>query len=114
MTFSLTITDVPGTGLYSWELRDQGRFAAGQAPTVNRCLTEVPRARLLIKNHVHRIHSHTPTATLNLNPGPHPASIPQVHPPGGHQLPTQQHVPPPESVHTDSAIRYDHRPSESG
>lgn len=114
MTFSLSITDAPGTGLYAWSLSDQGFIAGGQAPTIDRCLTEIARARLSIEHHVQRHNTHAPFPSLDSHPSPHPAPIPQVHPPGRDALPTQQDIPSPEPGHTPSPISYDHPPTRFG
>lgn len=84
MTFSLSITDAPSTGLFVWELRDQGFIAGGQAPTIDRCITEIPRARLTIEHHVQRRNAHTPGAALDSHPSPYPAPILQFDPPHCH------------------------------
>lgn len=114
MTFFLSITDAPGTGLYVWELRDQGLIAGGQAPTIDRCITEIARARLFIEHHIQRRHAHTSAPTLDTHPSPHHPPIPQIHPPGGHPLPTQQDIPPPELGHGNAPISDYPRPTRFG
>lgn len=90
MTFSLSITDAPGTGLYAWSLSDQGFTASGLAPTISRCLTKCAAARQAIERHVTGHPYPEDAALLNLPSHPHPT---HVHPPSGVPLPAQQDIP---------------------
>lgn len=114
VTFSISITDSPGNGLYIWELRDQGLVAGGQAPTVDRCITEIARARLFIEHHVQRHHAHTPNPTLDSHPSPDPSPIRQAHPPSRDPGAPEQDIPSPELGHTPAPITYDHPPTRFG
>jgi hypothetical protein len=101
-------------GLYAWHLFDgpDGAFhESGRAPTIDRCITEIARARLDIANHI--TSNSDPNAVRQPNLPLDPAPIPQVHPPEGHPLPAQQDIPAGTHPQESSATFY-LRPTKSG
>ena len=111
MTFSLLITDSPENGLFSWHLRDGAMEAQGFASTIERCLTAVAWARIELDSR--RRDPYPSWSAINPHPGlDH--TIAQVQTAKGDTLPAQQKIPPPNWLHADPTVRYDHRPSGSG
>lgn len=116
MTFSLTITitDAPGTGLFSWELRDQGHHTRGLAPTISECLIAIARARRAIERYVTGEDPYAPFPSIDCHPSPNPAPIPQDHPPSSDARAPEQDVPSPEFAHPLAPISSHLHPTRFG